>query len=78
MAETVLRLNNLGLHSASELVESQAATIATLQRALRDMTTKCVSLVDSGDAGFWDAEKEPEVIAARAALVNEEPKKNDP
>lgn len=32
VAETVLRLNNLGLHSASELVESQAATIATLQR----------------------------------------------
>lgn len=28
-----------------------------------------VDLAESGDAGFWDAEKMPEVIAARSAIA---------
>jgi pimeloyl-ACP methyl ester carboxylesterase len=36
--------------------------------ALRDLLDRYVSLVESGDAGHWDAEEEPVVIAARAAL----------
>jgi hypothetical protein len=36
--------------------------------ALRGLLTRYVNMVESGDCGFWDAEKEPEVIAARAAL----------
>lgn len=37
--------------------------------ALHGMVKKYTELVQSGDAGFWDAEKEPEVIAARAAIA---------
>lgn len=37
--------------------------------ALQGMVKKYTELVESGDAGFWDAEKEPEVIAARAAIA---------
>ena len=32
-----------------------------------------IELVESGDAGFWDAETEPKVIAARAALLKASP-----
>lgn len=37
--------------------------------ALRDLLERYVGLINSGDAGFWDPEGEPEVIAARAALA---------
>ena len=37
-------------------------------KALTGMLERYVSLVNSGDAGHWDCETEPEVIAARAAL----------
>jgi len=40
-----------------------------LVKALTDMVAMYVDLVDSGDAGFWDAEKVDEVIASRAALA---------
>jgi len=36
--------------------------------ALSGMLSHYVNLVNSGDAGFWDAEAEPHVIAARRAL----------
>lgn len=37
--------------------------------ALDALLQHYVRLVESGDAGFWDAETEPEVIAARALLA---------
>ncbi len=44
-----------------------AAAPAT-QAALQVLLEHYLSLANSGDAGFWDPEAEPEVIAARAAL----------
>lgn len=40
--------------------------------ALRMFVTEYVELVDSGDAGFWNAEDEPKVIKARAAIAKAE------
>lgn len=38
--------------------------------ALKGLLDRYVGLVESGDAGFWDAEQEDCVIKARAALAN--------
>jgi hypothetical protein len=48
---------------------------AALVEALRKMTDRYAYLVNSGDAGNWNPETEPEVIAARALLrsAGEEP-----
>lgn len=51
-----------------QLMELASTQHATLKAALLGMVDMYVQLVESGDAGFWDAEKVPEVIAARAAL----------
>lgn len=45
------------------------AAAPDLLAALSTFLTEYVRLVESGDAGFWDAEKEPKVIAARAAIA---------
>lgn len=37
--------------------------------ALSGLLDRYLSLANSGDAGFWNPEKEDEVIAARAALA---------
>lgn len=42
--------------------------VQKLVGALDCMLNRYVELVESGDAGKWDAEAEPDVIAARAAL----------
>ena len=42
--------------------------VQKLVGALECMLNRYVELVESGDAGKWDAEAEPDVIAARAAL----------
>lgn len=39
-----------------------------LAKALRELLDHYVDLVNSGDAGNWDPEKEGEVAQARAAL----------
>ena len=39
------------------------------ERALEALTRWVIDLAESGDAGFWDGEKTPEVIAGRAALT---------
>ena len=39
-----------------------------MREALDGLLKRYVALVDCGDCGFWDAEAEGEVIAARAAL----------
>ncbi len=52
----------------SELIITAVNSHASLKAALLGMVDMYVQLVESGDAGFWDAEKVPQVIAARAAL----------
>ena len=44
-------------------------TDTKLREALQGLLSRYVRLVESGDAGNWDAEAEPEVIAAREALA---------
>lgn len=39
-----------------------------LRTALENLLEHYVSLAHSGDCGFWDPEKEEQVIAAREAL----------
>ena len=48
-----------------------AAEVQRLRDALTALLDHYVSLVASGDAGKWDAEQEPQVIAARRALGGE-------
>ena len=45
------------------------AAAPELFAALATFVREYVQLVESGDAGFWDAEAEAKVIAARAALA---------
>lgn len=40
---------------------------------LRTFLTEYVALVESGDAGFWDPETEPKVIAARQLFPKDNP-----
>ena len=42
--------------------------VQKLAGALEGVLNRYVGLVESGDAGNWNAETEPEVIEARAAL----------
>lgn len=48
-----------------QLAEQRAELLAALQTFVAEY----VALVESGDAGHWDAETEPKVIAARAAIA---------
>ena len=45
------------------------AAAPDLLAALQTFLAEYVSLVNSGDAGNWDAEEEDKVIAARAAIA---------
>jgi hypothetical protein len=47
----------------------RASENTALRRALVGLLDRYVGLVESGDAGFWDAEKEQCVINARDALA---------
>jgi hypothetical protein len=47
----------------------RATENTALRRALVGLLDRYVGLVESGDAGFWDAEKEQCVINARDALA---------
>lgn len=65
----VNRLRVMG--SVAGCAEANARLIAAapeLYAALTITLNKWVNMVNSGDCGFWDPEKEPHVIAARAAL----------
>lgn len=46
-----------------------AARAPALAEALDKLLDRYTSLVNCGDCGVWDPEKEDEVIAARAALA---------
>ena len=47
----------------------EAAGVEEMVEAAEALLDHYVGLVNSGDAGFWDPEKEDEVIAIRAALL---------
>lgn len=55
-------------YSQTPLYTHPTPSEARLREALEGLLNHYVELVLSGDAGFWDPEKEDEVIAARAAL----------
>jgi hypothetical protein len=66
------------LHRMGDCVDSLAFqqcayegrdTIDALVAALEGTLGKWVALVESGDAGFWNAEEEEHVKASRAALA---------
>lgn len=68
---------NLPTEEAFEIQKASAHLIAAapdLLDALKTFVTEYVALVESGDAGHWDAEKETKVIAARAAIAKAEGK----
>lgn len=49
------------------------AQVEALRKALEGCVAWIVDLGESGDAGFWDGNQTPEVIAARAALAGSTP-----
>lgn len=53
---------------AIERTAKAEAQLAQMRKALDGILNRYTRLVNSGDAGFWDPEEEPEVIAARLAL----------
>ena len=54
--------------SGSNQQSAVALRVRELEGVLRGILDRYVTLVDSGDAGNWNPEEEPQVIAARAAL----------
>jgi hypothetical protein len=61
--------NQLACMNGDHRDEWRAKAVA-LAEALETFVAEYVALVNSGDAGFWDPETEPKVIAARAALAS--------
>ncbi len=68
-------MNQLGNRLAEVEREQLAARdaqwlelVGPVVKALKSMLERYVSLVNSGDAGNWDPEGEPEVAQSRAAL----------
>jgi len=55
---------------------SAADEIERLRAALEGLIKRHAELVESGDCGFWDVETEPEMIAARKVLANEQTARN--
>lgn len=51
-----------------QIISETLAERDGLVKALDALLFRYVQLVECGDCGFWDQEKEPEVINARAAL----------
>ena len=57
------------VHDRARLI----AAAPDMWAALQSMVGHYVELAESGDAGFWDPNTEPEVVAARAAIAKAEP-----
>ena len=62
------------LSHARHHIQNTQERIKRLEDALNGTVKWIVDLAESGDAGFWDADTFPEVIAARAALNTKEVK----
>lgn len=68
MSKLSERLRQLG-RVADDNALAAAAALDACERALCDLLERYTGLVNCGDCGNWDPEKENEVISARAALV---------
>jgi hypothetical protein len=53
---------------AANRIEAQEKLIQEMREALEAFVAEYTEMVNSGDCGFWDPEKEDKVIAARTAL----------
>ena len=53
------------------------AAAPALYEALRNLLGEYIKGAESGDWGNWDAYQQPEVIAARAALIKATPEQSD-
>jgi hypothetical protein len=62
------------VHILEKELKQAQERIMRLEEALNGTVKWIVDLAESGDAGFWDADTFPEVIAARAALNTKEVK----
>ena len=62
----------LALIAAARAVPPLQVEVDRLREALRLCMDWIIELAESGDAGFWNAEEMPQVIAARAALTPSE------
>lgn len=63
------------IRTPAEELEATAALAQAapdMFEALKNFVAEYVDFVESGDAGFWDPEKEAKVIAARAAIAKAE------
>ena len=76
MSVDEIMLNRLWIQRDDLLKENERLEdrIKRLEEALTGTVKWIVDLAESGDAGFWDADTFPEVIAARAALNTKEVK----
>lgn len=72
--QPIFELNVFLEYPADELRAAANAMAAApdTMAALRELLDLYVGLVNCGDCGFWDPEKEAEVIAARAAIAKAE------
>jgi len=62
---------------ADDELEANARLISAapdMYEALKALTDLYIELANSGDCGFWDPEKQPEIISAHAALAKAEGK----
>lgn len=57
------------MRSNSRTYQTQRAALEKARKAGKNFLNSYLRLVNSGDAGFWDPETEPEIIAMRAALT---------
>lgn len=64
----VFRIRSEWVDDTDPALAERDARIAALEAGLRDTLDRYTTLANSGDAGFWDCNEEPHVIAARALL----------
>lgn len=57
------------LREKRDALSAAQQEITALRGAAEVLLNRYVGLVNSGDAGFWNPENEPEVQAVRAALA---------
>lgn len=65
----VAEMRNVHFREEAEANARLIAAAPELLEALQTFLTEYVQLVESGDAGFWNADEEEKVIAARAAIA---------
>jgi len=51
-------------------LEEMTTVLRDMSDCLEDMTNHYAELANSGDCGFWDPEKESEVVAARKMIAD--------